>query len=57
MSPVSYLNTYKFNRELSECMCFEPVMERVLAIQEGHRARICENRMTRQIFVIDRFII
>jgi hypothetical protein len=57
MSSISYLNTCVFNRELSECMCFVPVVERVLILEEEHRAIICENKMKRKICVIDRFMI
>ena len=45
MSSISYLNTYMFNRELSECVCFVPVMERLLILKEEHRTIICENRI------------
>jgi len=48
MSSVSYLNTYVFNRELSEYVCFVPVMESVLTLEEEHRAIICENRMKKK---------
>jgi hypothetical protein len=39
MSTVSYLNTCMFNREMSECVCFVPVMKRVSYIKRGAQSK------------------